>query len=122
MRMNISSTSELRGNNTLLGAKSRVIFSNLFKKNEAIFLNSVFIHVYTSFEVQEKIFFSLLKNKMAAQWLIKVNSFFLNDLHERTATGHNFQFKAKNKKDFGRTCQNLMYYVGILRNIDFLQK
>jgi len=82
-------------------------------------LNSVFIHVYTSFEVQEKIFFSLLKNKIAAQWLMKVNSFFLNDLHGRTPTGHNFQSRAKNEKDFEKTCQNLVNYVGILRNIDF---
>jgi len=56
---------------------------------------------------------------MAAQWLMKVNSFFLNDLHGRTPTGLNFQSKATNKKDFERTCQNLVNYVGILTNIEF---
>jgi len=32
---------------------------------------------------------------MVAQWLMKVNSFFLNDLHGRTPTDHNFQSRAK---------------------------
>jgi len=48
---------------------------------------------------------------------MKINSFFLNDLHG--PTGHNFQSRAKNEKDFERTYQNLVNYVGILRNIDF---
>jgi len=52
---------------------------------------------------------------------MKVNSFFLNDLHGRTPTGHNFQSRAKNEKDFEITCQNLVNYVGILRNIDFIK-
>jgi len=30
-----------------------------------------------------------------------------------------FNLEQKNEKDFERTCQNLVNYVGILRNIDF---